>query len=241
MGFQYDNVPRATEVERKLKAFNLRDNHYDILQVEKVVTKPVESRLSPALAPNKHFIEAYKVREQKLNEERKKEEFLNSIDEQGHKLEKIYLNKDYIQLHDPLNLYRSKQNYEDLAWKVFRDVDSNNVFLKTLYYPEIRSEDYNALVAKFAETYSTTKFFNKFSLIGATTAFGAAYFASAKLNFKAKTAILLSGLSGVAGYYLVNSIRRSYALCNLNKFAGDISNKYSDIKVTNVEYGKINH
>lgn len=241
MGFQYDNVPRATEVERKLQAFSENKSEYGTQQIQKVLSKPVEARLSPALAPNKDFIEAYKRRELKLNEERKKENFLNSIDEQGHKLEKVYLNKDYIQLHDPLNLYHSKQNYEDLAWKVFRDVDANNVFLKTLYYPLIRSEDYNALIAKFGEIHASSKVFNKFSLLGGVASVGAGYFVSTKLSFKARTAVLLSGLTGVAGYCIVNSIRRSISQSRLNKFAQDISSKYSDVNFTNVEFRRINH
>lgn len=241
MGFQYDFVPRATEVERKLQSIKEGNSEYGDSQIEKAISKPVQARLSPALAPNKDFIEAYKKRELKLNKEKKKEDFLNSIDEQGHKLEKVYLNKDFIALHDPLNLYHSKQNYEDLAWKVFRDVDASNIFLKTLYYPQIRSEDYNALVAKFSETHASTKVFNKFSLISAVASIGAGYLISTRLNLKAKTALILSGISGVAGYYVLNSIRRSVAQQRLNKFGQEISNKYGDVKFTNVEFTKINH
>lgn len=241
MGFQYDNVPRATEVERKLNELKREGNEYTFNEIQRATTKTVDERLSSSLKPNHRFIEAYNERTKKQEIINKKEEYLNSIDENGHKLEKIYLNKEFLAIHDPLNLYKSKKNYEDLAWKVYQDVDSNNIFLKTLYYPNIRSEDYHSLVSRFSEIHRNQPMFNNISLIIAASSMFLGYFGAVKLNLKFKTTLFVSAASLGVGYYSFVLSNRQRIPRMLNKYAINVASKYPEIKFTNVEYGKINH
>lgn len=241
MGFQYDTVPRSTEVERKLAELKNLDTKRYNEEIKKSVEVKVKESLNLNLKPNENFIKAHKEREKQKEIEKKKEEFLNSIDEKGYKLEKIYNNQEFIKLHDPLNLYSSKKNYDDLGWKVYNDVNPDDSFLKTLYYPKLRSEDYNSLVSKFSSVHEMNGYRTKFIIINSVIGGIAGYFLSSKLNFKYKTTLLITGLSTYSAYSIFNCFFLKKTKRALNNFASsEISPKYDELKFLKVTYGKIN-
>jgi hypothetical protein len=241
MGFQYDTVPRSTEVERKLAELKNLDTKRYNEEIKKSVQVKVKESLNLNLKPNENFIKAHKEREKQKEIEKKKEEFLNSIDEKGYKLEKIYNNQEFIKLHDPLNLYSNKKNYDDLAWKVYNDVNPDDSFLKTLYYPKLRSEDYNSLVSKFSSVHEMNGYRTKFILINSVIGGIAGYFLSSKLNFKYRTTLLITGLSTYSAYSIFNCLFLKKVKRALNNFASsEISPKYDELKFLKVTYGKIN-
>lgn len=242
MVFQYDNAPRATEVERKLK--ELKDHsitsYNDIVNNATLPEK--KERLPLNLKPNHIFLNAYNERKVKEEAEAKKEAFLDSLDEQGYKLEKIYKNEHFQKIHDPLNLYSSKQNYDDLAWKVFNDVPSDEAYLKTLYYPELRSEDYSALIRKFSDCHGSNGYKLKFSLFGGVFGLVGGFALSTKFNFRYRTAIISSLALSYLSYRTLNCFFLSLAKKKLNNFAiTEIAPKYSsELKFTSVTHGQVN-
>ncbi len=241
MVFQYDHTPRATEVERKLNELKEHSiNSYNeilnsTLQPEKTESLPLN------LKPNHIFINAYKERKAKEDADAKKEDFLDSLDEQGFKLQKVFKNEHFQNLHDPLNLFHSKKNYDDLAWRVFNDVASDEVYLKTLYYPELRSEDYSALVRKFSDSHLTNGYKMKLSLFSGVFGLVGGFVLSTRLNFKYRTAILSSLVLSYFSYRTVNNFFLSSAKRRLNNFAStEIAPKYPGLKFTSITHGRLN-
>jgi len=241
MVFQYDHAPRATEVERKLNELkehsitSYNDVLHNTLQPDK------SERLPLNLKPNQIFINAYKERKAKEDAEANKEAFLDSIDEHGFKLEKIYKNEHFQSLHDPLNLFYSKKNYDDLAWRVFNDVPSDDAYLKTLYYPELRSEDYSALVRKFSDSHLTNGYKIKLSLFSGVAGLVGGFVLSTRLNFKYKTTIFSSLALSYLSYKAMNNFFLSSTKRRLNNFAlTEIAPKYTGLKFASITHGRIN-
>ena len=240
MPHQYVHTPRATEVERKLEELrNSNDLDYINAQINSI-KGPVKQTLNQNIKPNENFIKAHKLRQEKELKEKKNQEFLESIDEQGHRVEKVYLQQGYLKVHDPLNIYRA-QDSSKLAWKVYTDVDQSQLFLKTLYYPELRSEDYNKLVHIFSEEHKHVPSRQKFGIILSLAAAGLGYSLGSRFAFKVKTSIFTSVLL-FAGVYWLNS---SYSACRinkrLNKKSVEIAKKYPEIQIENIQFTKINH
>lgn len=241
MGFQYDNIPRSTEIERKIEELKTIPGDFYKNEFSKATEVKAKESLNIYIKPNKFFIEAHNKREEQKSIEKKKDEFLNSIDNQGFKIEKIYNEKGFQTLHDPLAVYSSKGNYDDLAWKVFQDVHSDDTYLRALYYPELRSEDYNSLLTKFRDVHSSNGYKNKFKIISSVGGIIGGFLLSSKLNLKYKTSIGLSLASGYLGYSIFNCMFQKNAKKTLNSYASiNILSKYPELKFTSVSHGQVN-
>lgn len=241
MVFQYVHDPQATEVERKLdEVRSSKDVSFVADTINSCIAVPEKKRLPDTLEPNKDFLEAHKKRQEKLHQQKQREETLKSIDEEGFKLEKVYNEESFINFHDPLGIYRSKRNFKDLAWRVYNDVEETQSFLKTLYYPEIRSEDYNSLIGLFSNEHRKLGFKKKLNGFVALGGLGSGYVIGNMLRFKARTTVFLS-LGAFAGTFcFLNTLLTRNMNKRLNKKAVEISKKYPEIKLTNIEYGKVN-
>lgn len=240
MPHQYVHTPRATEVERKLEELrNSNDLDYISAQINSV-RLPVKETLNQNVKPNENFIKAYKVRQAKEQTEKKTQEFLESVDEQGHRVEKVYQQQGFLKVHDPLNIYRT-QDPSKLAWKVYTDVDQSQLFLKTLYYPELRSEDYNKLVHMFAEEHKHVPTRQKFGIILSLAAAGLGYSLGSRFAFKVKTSIFTSLILFAGVYNLNNNFSQKRINQRLNKKSVEIAKNYPEIQIENIQYTKINH
>jgi hypothetical protein len=240
MPHQYVHTPRATEVERKLEELrNSNDSDYINSQINSLKPKVNES-LNQNVKPNENFLKAFKERQVKELSEKKNQEFLESIDEQGHKVEKVYQQEGYLKVHDPLNIYRN-QDKTKLAWKVYTDVDQSQLFLKTLYYPELRSEDYNKLVHYFSEEHKHVPTRQKFGIILSLAASGLGYTLGTRFTFKIKTSLLTSVLMFAGVYWMYNSFTKKRTNQRLNKKAVEIAKNYPEIQIENIQFTKINH
>jgi hypothetical protein len=240
MPHQYVHTPRATEVERKLEELrNSTDSNYIAAQINSLTPK-VKETLNQNIKPNENFIKSFKERQAKESQEKKNLEFLNTIDEQGHRVEKVYQQQGYLKVHDPISIYKS-QDPVKLAWKVYTDVEQSQIFLKTLYYPELRSEDYSKLVHLFSEEHKYVPARQKFGVLLSLAAAGLGYSLSTRFSFKVKTSLFTSLLlfSGVYWFYGVFSERTINQ--RLNKKAVDIAKNYPEIQIENIQYTKINH
>lgn len=241
MGFQYVHDPRATEVERKLDEIKKNnDSTFISDQINNItVPKPAE-RLKGDITPTKDFINAYNKRKVKEHEEQKNKDFLESIDDQGFKIEKLYNNPFYKKIHDPLNLQGSMQNNDKLAWKVYYNVDPTNLYLRLLYYPELRSEDYYRLIGLFKEQNYKAALLNFFKWGSTFGVAGLMYYLCNILKFKSKTkAFLTFGISFCA-YSQFRKFPPKIINSRLNSKALDIAHKYPAVKTEQIIFGQVN-
>jgi len=239
MVFQYVHDPQATELERKLEETRKsNDANYIESSINQCLESPKQP-LSQEIKPSEVMIKAYKERQVKQKEEEAHESFLNSIDEQGHKLKKVYLTEGFIATHDPLGLFSSKGNYEKLAWKVFRDVDDSQHYLKTLYFPKLRTDDYNTLISYFEREQRNSKLYSMRNLLLGLAGSGALYY-GVHSTLKMKTTILLSAASFYGLYSIFNCFSVKGMNNRLNRKSQEIAKNYPEIKLTNVEFGRIN-
>jgi hypothetical protein len=239
---QYVTAPRATEVERRLQ--EMKDQPSDVLQneISKVIYKPPKDLLDDHLKPNDDFVKAHYKRKAKEEQYQQKEEYLRSIDDQGYKIENIYKNTGYHEIHDPLNLYKNTQNYESLAWKVYQDVDDNLPYLKALYYPKLRSEDYQDLVSKFNEYHQYQAFKKKTGIIFGVAGVIGWFTIANRFRFTGKATIASSLILGVLSYYAYIQLLKRSTIRKLNNYSAErIIPKYPEIVITKYEYKVINH
>lgn len=239
MGFQYVHDPRSTEVERRLE--DLKKNHsadYVKSQINSV-SKPKQELLNQSIKPNNNFVKAHEERKNREEQENQHKEFLDSIDEQGYKVEKVYESEGFLRIHDPLRLYNA-QDKKKLGAKVYTDVDEQYIFLKTLYYPEIRTEDYNTLIGYFSYEHKKLPSIQKFHAVLSLGALLGGFSAGNMLKFKMRSSLVFgASLAGLAYYALhQNSVKRMNV--RLNQKALPIAEKYPEIKFLNVNYAKVN-
>lgn len=240
MPHQYVHTPRATEVERKLEEIrNSTDLEYITAQINSV-RPAIKETLNQNIKPNENFIKAYKARQAKELADKNAQQYLESLDEQGYRVEKVYQQPGYLKVHDPLNIYKS-QDPVKLAWKIYTDVDQSQLFLKTLYYPELRSEDYNRLVHMFSEEHKSIPRRQKFGALLSLVGAGLGYGLGKRFMFKVKTSVFTSVVLFAGIYYLVNSNSVQRLNSRLNKKSVEIARKYPEIKIENIQYTKINH
>ena len=241
MVFQYVHDPRATEVERKLNSIReSNDIRYIQNQINSVLSTPSTEVINDSIQPEKHFIDEYKKRQILEKNREQKEEFLSTVDDQGHKLEKIYNNTHFQSFHDTHRVYSGKKNYESLAWKVFTQVPENNSFLKVLYYPNIRSSDYSLLVGYFTEEHRKRNRLFNLNLILSLGVAGFGFYSAKNFNFKTKSTLLFSAFVFGAVYYGLNNQSLKRMNSRLNSKALEVAKNYSDIKLLNIHYGKVN-
>lgn len=137
-------------------------------------------------------------------------------------------------------MWEKKGNYDELAWKVFNDVDDKNVYLKVLYYPKITSGDFHSLLDLFEQEYSKLNQKKRFGyLLSAGSVlftWGLAYRYRFKLPTFALTTLASFGLSKVA----LDSLYHNSMHHALNSYANNLAKNYPEIKYARVEYKKSN-
>jgi hypothetical protein len=73
MGFQYDNIPRATEIERKIEELKTIPGDFYKNEFHKATQVEAKESLNIYLKPNKFFIEAHNKRQEQKSIDKKKE------------------------------------------------------------------------------------------------------------------------------------------------------------------------
>ncbi len=137
-----------------------------------------------------------------------------------------------------IGVYEKKGNYQDLAWKVFRDVEDENIFLKTLYYPRLVAQDYNNLKHYFESEYKYSTDRRRLnyglSLLSGFGAWGLSY----TFKFKKSTFALLTLVSAVGAFKALESLNTKSLQNKLNGKAFSIATKYPEIKFSKIVYTK---
>ncbi len=137
-----------------------------------------------------------------------------------------------------IGVYEKKGNYQDLAWKVFRNVEDENVFLKTLYYPRIVTDDFYTLNHYFEEQYkdslNRTRTNYGLSLLSSIGAWSMAY----SFKLKKSTFIALTLLSAYGAFRGLEYLNCKKLQNKLNEKAYDLAVKYPEIKFSQVVYTK---
>lgn len=240
--FQYNHDPKATEVERKLNDLrSSTDKDFVNNQINSLVAPVVKDLIDENTRPNSHFMEAYRNRKAKEENKENFEKYLDSIDENGFKLEKIYNTEDFQRVHDPLKVFSTKKNYKSLAWKVYTDVHESQTFLKTLYYPELRSEDYGKLLGMFAEEHSKLGIKSKLNVLCSLAILVLGFKSLSTANLTPKSSAIMAVASSLGWYLGVEKMICNRMNVRLNKRSFEISQQYPEIKLVNFEYSKINH
>ena len=185
---------------------------------------------------SKKFIDFYNEKTQKEEIQNEKEKEKEVYDLNGNRLANIYQSESFINLHDPLGLYKKKGNYKDLAYKVFRDVDDEDVFMKVLYYPKLTYKDYNYMIQTYNQdkTSLNRRLFLSYGLVGGSALFAWSLSYKYSLKFTTFAAVTLGSFALV--YKLTqNALLKSHKK-SLNGFATDIATKYPEIKYATVHY-----
>jgi len=135
-------------------------------------------------------------------------------------------------------VFEKKANYEDLAWKVYNDVDDKDIYLKTLYYPKLTSDDLHSLFDRFEEQLKSYNNTVRISyLVSAGSVLGTwslAYF----YRFKFSSFLFSTFVSFFAVHYGLTSFYSNKMKSSLNFYAHDIAKKYPEIKYSSVQYAK---
>lgn len=247
MVHQYTKEERVTAVQKKYfdnrQKANQKDGHspdqeyinaVHSLQLKKLDEEPVRE----SMKPNHRFVNSYNVRELTNIRNKLREQALEHYDESGFRLARIWDNYTFRTTHDPLGIYKKKGNYEDLAWKVFRNLDEKNLYLKTLYYPRLRREDYINLLNLYNEksaNYNRLKWLSYGLVIGTS---GFAWGLALRNNLRFSSFVLLTGGSFVGLKWLVDRYLLNNLNNNLNRASIQYTNKYPEIKYLTVEYVK---
>ncbi len=125
-----------------------------------------------------------------------------------------------------------------MAWKVFNDVDDKEVYMKTLYYPKITSDDLHSLMDKFEEQLKVYN--NKIRvsyLLSAGSVLGT-WSLAYLYRFKFSSFLVSTVASFFAVHYGLSSLYSKSMKNSLNSYAQDVAKKYPQIKYSTVEYTK---
>lgn len=121
---------------------------------------------------------------------------------------------------------------------MFRNVEDENVFLKTLYYPRLVTDDFCALNHYFEEQFKSaankTRLNYGLSLLSAVGAWGLAY----SFKLKRTTFLGLTLLSAYGAFSGLEYLKTSSMQNRLNEKAYDVAVKYPEIKFSQVVYTK---
>jgi len=135
-------------------------------------------------------------------------------------------------------VFAKKGNYQDLAWKVFRNVEDENIFLKTLYYPRLVTDDYYILnhyfEDQFKQSANRTRLNYGLSLFSTVGAWSLAY----SLKLKRSSFFALTLLSAYGAFKGLEYLNSKSLQNRLNEKAYDIAVKYPEIKFSQIVYTK---
>ena len=208
------------------------------VNIDYLENKNAEIKPNVDYNPNFHFIEQFNKRKtiEWIDIARKNIE--SEFDSNGNRLACIWKKDGFAEMHDSLSIFKKKGNFEDLAWKIHRDVEDKNIFLKTLYFPKLITEDYMKLTKLFEEksaSFHRQKFFSYGIVFGvAGLTWGMAY----RNNFKIGGFVILTGGTFFVLKYFVDRHFLNSLNWNLNFQSRAIAEKYPEIKYLSIEYVK---
>jgi hypothetical protein len=218
--------------------FDKKKLQYNVVPRENAILSPDIYEYLNKNKPNQSFTQAYNQRvleeEKNLKEELNKEKY----DSNGNLLASYYTDENFKRIHDPLNIYKKKGNYDDLNWRVFRDVDDSNIFLKVLYFPKITYEDYNSLLVLYRNqnvNYNNRKRLTNLSILGAGLA---GWVLSYRMRFKFVGFLLTTSGLFFGTKFILDRINSNSFKNSLNSSAILIANKYPAIKFSTISHVK---
>ncbi len=125
-----------------------------------------------------------------------------------------------------------------MAWKVFTEVDDSNIYLKTLYYPNLSSSDMHNLLDRFEEEYKTFSNRSRFAYVASFGSLFGTWALAYKYRFKFTSFLGATSIAYVATKWTLDQFSASRMSKNLNTFASIVAVKYPEIKFSRVEYTK---
>jgi len=243
MAHQYANESPKSGLEVKYQKvlqntkedFDQKKLQYKTVPRQDIIDSPDILEFMDKNRPNKSFTQSYNERAREEEEAYKREALRERYDKNGNLLALNWETDIYKVTHDPLQIYKKKGNYEDLAWKVFRSVDDADIFLKTLYFPRLTSVDHESLLHLYNDHYKrfmSRKRLTYLSVFGAGVAgWGLAYINRFKFTGFLGTTLGFFFLSKFFLDYLnTNNFKR-----NLNDAACKVANRYPAIKFSKIE------
>ena len=246
MAHQYADNSSKTGFERKYEKalentkeeFDQKKLQYNTVPRQDKIETPDILEFMQKNRPNKSFTQAYNERAVEEEEAFKREALKEKYDKNGNLLSYFWEDDNFKTIHDPLNIYKKKNNYDDLAWKVFRNVDDEDIFLKTLYYPRISDSDHKALINIYNDYHKQYNFRRRLaylSIIGASIAgWGFAYARRLKfVGFLGTTLGIFFGSKLLLDRVNFNSLKS-----NLNNSSTKFAEKYPAIKFSKVKLVK---
>jgi len=243
MAHQYnDNSPKTgfelkyeKELSQVHEEFDQKKLQYNTVPRNEIIKTPDIMEYMEKNQPNKAFVKAYNERviEETLIQQR--EILKDKYDRNGNLLSFFWEDEQFKKIHDPLNIYKKKGNYKDLAWKVFRNVDDDDIFLKVFYYPELTQSDYTSLINLYNDhnkRYLFHKRMTYLSVFGASiVGWGVAY------TKRFKFAGFLGTTIGtfLVSKFLLDRMNFNSLKSNLNKCAVKFAETYPEVKFSKVE------
>jgi len=125
-----------------------------------------------------------------------------------------------------------------LAWKVFNDVDDKEVYLKTLYYPKLTSDDLHALIDNFEEQFKVYNNKVRFSYILSAGSVLGTWSLAYSYRFKFSTFVVSTIASFLIAHTSLSHLHSKSMKNSLNFYAQEVAKKYPQIKYSSVEYIK---
>lgn len=234
------------EVKDPIKRENIAQ---EILNKERIeISKP---NFYQGLNPHEGFVKSYNERLEKKKVTEIREKSKELYNEDGKRFARPWDYSGYTSIHDPIGkfillyniiyisgVFEKKGNYQDLAWKVFNDVDDKEVYLKTLYYPKLTSDDLHKLMDKFEEQFKAYNNKVRFSyLISAGSLLGT-WSLAYLYRFKFSTFVVSTLASFLAVQFSLSHFHSKSMKNSLNYYAQEVAEKYPQIKYSSVEYIK---
>jgi hypothetical protein len=246
MVHQYVHEDRTTGLEMKYNEYKSRINSNNVSDNQELFQtnlkfleeKKENKQVKIELNPNKRFIDSFNQRAINQRKEQAQKETQSEYDSNGNRLACVWKDRTFVQTYDPLGLYAKKGNYEELGWKVFRDLEDSNIFMKVLYFPRLKRQDYLDLINNYNENTTNYRRMRNLSyglvLGSAALSWSLAY----RNNFKFTSFFLLTGGSFFGVKYLVDRYLLNSLNNNLNRISVPIAERYPEIKYLSIEYVK---
>jgi hypothetical protein len=108
--------------------------------------------------------------------------------------------------------------------------------MKVLYYPSITRDDYDRLISKFSEEYSTLETSSRLSYMTAMGATMLSWGLAYGYRFKFNSFLALTLGSFVATKCAISSFYSYRMKDNCNAFAKDVAKAYPEIKYLRINY-----
>lgn len=125
-----------------------------------------------------------------------------------------------------------------MAWKVYRDTKDNEIFLKTLYYPNLALNHYNVLIDNFLNESKSLNRGKRLSYLSALGVFGLTWAFAYRFSLRLPSMVVGTIGGTLASAYLIRKCLTNRSNDRLNSFAKEVAEKYPEIKFSRIEYVK---